>query len=1010
MLDRMELKTRELRFLLACARVLPSQEGEATIQRMLHEGIDWTLLARKAIDHGLAGLAGHTLARVAPDMVPDDILDAFRVIVEQTRRKNLALFEELAEVTEALANNGVEAIPFKGHVVAIQAYGDLGLRMIGDLDFLIRDFDMVAAMATLRGLGYERKEALTDTQIDLVQRLQGKDFVYRRAAEMRVQLHTRLAPMTMALDIDYTGLWRRAQRRALNGRTMLTPAAEDHFLILAIHGGQGLWWNIRGACDVAALIGSHPQLDWLAILERARAQGCLRMVLLATSLAHKYFNATVPDAIAAAELADSAIEPMVGRIVADWQADEPVGPPSKEMLSMDRLRLHDGAVRRARHAMRTWFLPQPHHVAGISLPRRLSFAYVPIKIAHDTIALPLQRTYHHVLAQAGRFQDVLENSDLALAIMPASAETKLSIKRHQKARTAANRALTANPNSAAAWLHLGHALSGLKRYKQAIACYDKVLAIVPDNKVIWADRAAAIAAIKKRVALPYTDMLLGRYPQDADAWAIRAGSLAASQHYGEAVEASDRALAIDPQHLSAVRIGIRARTYACDWHRREDDRRQIAEGLRAGLNIIRPFNYRTISDSEADDLIAARLLSGGFALSAGAMWSGENYRHDRIRVAYLSPDFRDRAMAILMAGVFEHHDDTRFETTAISMGPDDGSKMRRRVEAAFDRFIDVQAMSDAEVATMLRESQIDLAIDLNSHGGGGRPGILAYRPAPVQVSYHNTGTTGAPYLDYIVADRTVIPDTHFCYYTEKVVHLPHSFFCSDSQRYVPEHTPSRIEEGLPETGFVYCCFNNSNRIAPSIFDVWMRLLNACPGSVLWLRDYNPYAMRNLRREAEARGVAPERLVFAPRSAADAHLARHRLADLYLDTLPYNAFTTASDALWAGLPVLTCLGNTFAGRVGASLLNTIGLPELVTSSLAEYEELAIALARDSGRLAAIKANLLRNRASEPLFDTARFTRDLETAYTTMWERSQRGEPPQSFSVVSDSLSTSRIDRA
>jgi predicted O-linked N-acetylglucosamine transferase (SPINDLY family) len=301
---------------------------------------------------------------------------------------------------------------------------------------------------------------------------------------------------------------------------------------------------------------------------------------------------------------------------------------------------------------------------------------------------------------------------------------------------------------------------------------------------------------------------------------------------------------------------------------------------------------------------------------------------------------------------------------------------------------------------MMREMEVDIAIDLNGHAGAGRTGLLALRPAPVQVNYlGNAGTMGAPFLDYIIADRTVIPSDRSRYYTEKVVYLPHSYQCNDDRRHVRQLGPSRVDLELPEKGFVYCCFNNSYKIAPPIFDVWMRLLRACPGSVLWLLGDNPRARHNLRCEAVARGVAPERLVFALRVPLEDHLARHRWADLFLDTLPVNAHATTNDALWAGLPVLTCMGNSFAGRVAASVINAIGLPELVTSSLAEYEELALALARDPERLAAIRAKLVRNRDTEPLFDIPRFTRDLEAAYMTMWERTRRGEPPASFSVAS-----------
>jgi len=446
MLDRMESMTLELRLLLACARVLTDQEEEVAIRRMLEEGIDWTLFAHKAVDHDLAILAGHTLARVAPDMVPDDILDAFRATIEQTRRKNRVLFDELARLIEALASDGVDAIPFKGPVLTIQAYGDLGLRAFQDLDLLILDSDMARTITTLTGLGYERKGGLTEAQIEMIQRLQGKDFVYREDAEIGVEPNMRFTPAHMALDIDYDGLWRHARRTSVNGRTMLTLAPEDDLLALAVHGGKDLWCKIKWACDVAALIGSQSKLDWGALAERARAQGCLRIILLAVSLARTYFHATVPDAIAALERADPVIEPMVQRIVMRWQADKPIGAPSNKTLSMDRLRIHDGVVRRVRYVARTLLLPGTHLVTSVPLPKGLSFAYVPIGIANDLIALPLQRAHRRMLARIGRLQDTLAGRNFPLAGMLASAGTRRSIKRFQKARAHAKRLLAADPN------------------------------------------------------------------------------------------------------------------------------------------------------------------------------------------------------------------------------------------------------------------------------------------------------------------------------------------------------------------------------------------------------------------------------------------------------------------------------------------------------------------------------------------------------------------------------------
>jgi predicted O-linked N-acetylglucosamine transferase (SPINDLY family) len=990
---RLEANTPELQLLLACARVVATPEDETAIRQILGKGIDWTLFAGKAIDHGLAGLAGHTLIRLAPDTVPEDILDAFRANIDQTRRENRALFDELAGVIEELAKAGVEAIPFKGPVLAMQAYGDLGLRVFRDLDFIIRDPDLASAIAILCRLGYERKGQLTPAQFDEIHRLQGQEVMFQQGGGTCIEPHTRLTPIKMALDIDYSGLWGRAQRTDLNGRSMFTLAPEDGFAVLAIHGGKEMWWNIKWACDAAAFIHAHPKLDWTEILDRAPAHGSRRVVLLATSLARQFFHATIPDAVAAAERADPMIEMMRGRILARWHAGESLGPPSNRMLSMDRLRLHDGARRRARYVARTLFLPGPHHVAMIALPSGLSFGYVPIKLVHDLIALPLWKSYQHVLALVRRLQDALAGSDLASGIIPASRK----MKAYHKARVAAERSVAADPGNAGSWRNLGHALFALKRFEEAIACYDKALAFEPDNPIMWKKRAAAMDAIGKKADLP--DFALNA--QDSNAWAVRAGRLMDSKNFAEAIEASDRALALDPENVAATRVGIRSRLFACDWHRREDDKRRISESVRAGQRVITPFFHRFICDSEAENLAVARLWAKGLLRPAEGFWRGERYHHKKIRIAYLSTDFRDHVVSDAIAGNLEHHDKTRFEITAISLGPNDGSDIRRRIQAAMDRFVDAQSMSDDEIATLLRTREIDIVIDLNGNSGEKRTAILFRRPTPLQVNFLGyPGTMGVPFIDYIIADRVVIPEEHQRHYSEKVAYLPHSFMPNDNTRRIADKTPSRIQAGLPERGFVFVCHNASHKISPEIFDIWMRLLRSVDGSVLWLKSLNPSAIRNLRHEAKARGVAPERLVFAPRTPrTEDHLARLRLADLFLDTLPYNAHATATDALWAGLPIVTCLGESFPGRVAASVLRSIGLPELVTASLAEYENLARMLAQDQGRLAAIKSKLMRNRETGALFDTVRFTRNLESAYIAMWERQQTGLPPASFAVAS-----------
>jgi predicted O-linked N-acetylglucosamine transferase (SPINDLY family) len=367
-------------------------------------------------------------------------------------------------------------------------------------------------------------------------------------------------------------------------------------------------------------------------------------------------------------------------------------------------------------------------------------------------------------------------------------------------------------------------------------------------------------------------------------------------------------------------------------------------------------------------------------------------------VAYLSADFHDHATSQLMAELFERHDRERFEVSAWSFGPETGDAMRARLRAAFEHFHDVRNVSDDEVAARLRAAEIDIAVDLKGFTDGCRPGIFARRVAPIQVNFLGyPGTTGADYMDYIIGDAEVIPEGHEVFYSEQVVRLPDSYQVNDTKRVIAGHVPTRAEAGLPASGFVFCCFNNNYKITPEVFDVWMRLLKAVPGSVLWLLEDNAAASRNLRREAQARGVDAGRLVFAGRVLPPDHLARHRLADLFLDTLPCNAHTTASDALWAGLPVLTCRGNAFAGRVAASLLRAVGLPELVVDDLGAYETLAIRLATAPGELAGLKARLLQNRLTHPLFDIERYRRHLESAYAAMIEQHRQGKSPRGFSL-------------
>jgi predicted O-linked N-acetylglucosamine transferase (SPINDLY family) len=367
-----------------------------------------------------------------------------------------------------------------------------------------------------------------------------------------------------------------------------------------------------------------------------------------------------------------------------------------------------------------------------------------------------------------------------------------------------------------------------------------------------------------------------------------------------------------------------------------------------------------------------------------------------LRIAYVSADFCAHPVAHQIVDLLEQHDRTAFEIHGVSLGPDDGSPIRARLVQATDHFHDVRPMNDRAVIRLLRGLEIDIAVDLTGHTQNGRPGLFAGRAAPIQVSYLGyPGTAGSACMDYILADAIVAPTSDQPFYSEAIVHLPDSYFVSDSRRAVSS-APARRDCGLPETGVVFCCFNQNWKITAAVFDVWMRLLHAVPGSVLWLRDCSPPARSNLQREAATRGIADERLIFADRVDFAQHLARLPLADMVLDTLPYNAHATASDALWAGVPVVTCMGQAFAGRVAASLLHAAGVAELVTTTLDDYESLALNLARDPGALASLKDRLVRGRAMAPLFDTARTTRHIEGAYQQMV--AQCGVTPAGFAVA------------
>ena len=575
-------------------------------------------------------------------------------------------------------------------------------------------------------------------------------------------------------------------------------------------------------------------------------------------------------------------------------------------------------------------------------------------------------------ARAGRLADALADLDQAIAARPDFAEglrnradLLLSLKREAEAYEAYEHYLKLRPSDAQAWSNRGIAATELRRTEDAVACFDRALSLDPG---------------------------------DADAWNNRANAQFELKRFAAAAADYEKALKLAPDLPYADGFLLQSRLRCCDWSSLAGHNKRIADGVRNGEPVIDPFGYLAISDSPHLQLQCARAWIAEGYKTAPPLWRGEHYAHERIRVAYISGDFRPHPVAFLIAGVFEHHDRAKLETIGVSLGAAGPSELRTRISQSFERFIDARAMTDYEVAKTLRALEVDIAVDLMGFTEGCRTGIFAHRAAPVQVNYLGyPGTLGADYFDYVLADRILIPEIERGFYSEQVVYLPDTYQANDSKRLIADARPSREQAGLPPEAIVFACFNATHKILPEMFDVWMRIMRQVAGSVLWLLEDNALVAANLRREAAARGVGAERLVFAPRVPAPEHLARQGLADLFLDTLPYNAHLTASDALWAGLPVLTCTGQSFPGRVGASLLNAAGLPELITHSLGDFEQLALKLAGDKGALGAIKAKLAANRRNCALFDTMRITRHLESAYATMRERTARGERPSSFAV-------------
>ena len=654
----------------------------------------------------------------------------------------------------------------------------------------------------------------------------------------------------------------------------------------------------------------------------------------------------------------------------------------------------------------------------------------------DALAL-----YGVLLHGAGRREEALSSLDAAIAIKPDDAScwynrglALRSLSRFADALDSLTRATALNPNHADAWKNRGLILAELGRSDEAMAAMEKALALNPDDAEAWKISGDVLQKQNQpQRALTQYDRCLLINQRHAEAWHQRGMALYSLKRHREARESFDKALEIDPDHTQALyRRGVTAwmgamdydaaardleqalrldpdcpyalgwllmiRQYGGDWRDFAVTAARIDDGVRAGKKVAEPFLYQAISQSPAD-LQACSVIYGADRYPAKAPLAPRGPRRSgKLRIGYVSGEFRDQATAYLTAGLYECHDREKFEIIAFDNGWDDGSAVRRRLDAGIGKFVDISRLDDRQAAQAVLAEDIDILVNLNGYFGDHRMDVFAHRPAPIQVNYLGfPATLGAGYIDYLIADRIVIPEQERQFFTEQIVYLPHSYQVNDSRRGKPDAMPSRAACGLPGEGFVFCNFNASYKLTPQAFAGWMRILRQVPESVLWLLEFHPRFSENIRRQAEAEDIPGSRIVFAPVVKQDIHMARLALADLFLDALPYNAHTTASDALWAGVPLVTCKGSAFAGRVAASLLAAIGLPELVRETQNDYEVLAVRLAREKATLETIRRKLAQNRTNAPLFDTARFTRNIETAYRMMIDKHARGMAPRSFSV-------------
>lgn len=629
------------------------------------------------------------------------------------------------------------------------------------------------------------------------------------------------------------------------------------------------------------------------------------------------------------------------------------------------------------------------------------------------LAGPVHVLLNEVFCAFGRLDEAAVALREAMIFLPQDVTlhrrltaTLVKLRRPLEAIAAGEALVAIAPDDAEAHRGLAVLYQERGRIREAFETYQKAIALNPRFARAYTNLATLIMGDHRLdLATDIFRVVIGLTPMDATAYHNLGVALRLQAKLEEAAENFRKAIELKGDYFESLVELCHIRQHFCDWDGLVEQQEQLfAASYRKGKPVP-PFAVITSSGATPQDQVDcarawALRMKERVETSPLVPYAPRPLedRKRRIKVGYVSMDFHNHATAMLIVELIEKHDKARFETVAFSFGPDDGSLLRQRLVNAFETFVDLRGIATAEATQRILAHKVDILIDLKGYTQDARSEIFAARPAPIQVSYLGyPGTMGADFIDYMIVDPIVAPPDHARLFDEKLVYLPNCYQPNDRQRLVAPETPSRADCGLPETGFIFCSFNNSYKINERIFTIWMRLLRETPGSVLWLLEPNPVVAKNLRREAAQRGIDPERLVFAPRIAADRHLARFACADLFLDTLPVNAHTTASEALWVGLPVLTCLGDSFIGRVAASLLRAVGLPELVATSLDAYEAKALELAHSPAALKELRLRLDANRPASPLFDTARYVRNFEAALLHMAKLRDAGHPPDAFVV-------------